>query len=511
MSRTTRPTRRTDAQLGRTWPEERDAQVEEYDRRESAVLGEAYNSTEAVTFALFTAKDTADNVLIAPRRITSDIAFVCAVDAAAIATDGITLEIRRDAVAPNIGASMTPGASGLSPAQEQVLAQARDIWRRSKVRERLMSWAEMYTRGAIGFRAVRMESGRAAILAYDPRHYTTEMDRYGLEVESTSIHMRYYDSVVVDPRTHASPASAQHTYGVLMTADEITTYVDGERVEEESGPNKLGAVPFVTAEWSAGRSGMPGWAGGAIEESMASVDSLYTQGLAIGGRHANPWLVLRGMRAAGDEKMGEMGRILEMMEGGDAHWLETSMSGARFLVELATQVRTAAQQTVPEFLFIDAGANSSGTALSYRAGAFVAKITPKRERFYRALALVTSYAVAIEMGSSWGETMDILEVQGGSALPGDVSAILDNVHDMLDRSTITLPDAVRTLQENGLLRDDVPPDEYADLLRLQRQEDAAPALERLRALAGSVPDAPEALEDDALDETTPLPDEPVAS
>jgi hypothetical protein len=483
MSQSTREQRvRSAPTEGRVWPTSRNEQVEEYDRRESATLGESYNQGEARTYGLFTARDTKGNVLIPPRRLSPHTAFVCRVDAAAIATDGVMLTLREDATTPGTGG---PAAS----VRETMLEAAKAIWRRSKILDRLEETARMYCRGAIGFAAIARDDGRAVIVAYDPRNYTYRRDQYGLDITRVTIDLPYDEADMVDPESGSISPGQRKTYRQLMEAEQIRTWVDRVAAPDQSGANLLGVVPFAEAQFAPGRGGMPDWAGGQIDELVAAFNSLLTQGLAMGGRNANPLLHYSGVMAPSNDKSGQLDTTVETHADGKVQWVEAGMSGARFLVELATAITTVIERTCPEFLFMEAGAASSGTALSYRAGAFVSKITPIRNRFYRALAEVTAYAVAIELGMPWGETMDLFEVDGGSPLQIDVSAVLDNVHEQLARRTITLEDAVARLQSVGLIRDDVSAEEYAEQLRNSDREAAAEAAALVGRASNAAPEA----------------------
>ena len=228
-------------------------------------------------------------------------------------------------------------------------------------------------------------------------------------------------------------------------------YCQGQPVPSESGRNPLGAVPLVRVAYrDVGDGSLSTWAGYGYEDALAAVDSFFTQLQALTTRHANPILKAIGVQVAQDARLSEAGRSVALPIGADLQWLEATLQGANTALDAASKMREALVQTLPEFLFVDSGASSSGTALSYRAGAFVAKIEPIRRGFYRALAEVVGMAVAIDYGAPWDDLADVYVVDGGSALPMDVSATSTLTAQLLTQGLLTAADAVRVLQGLGV-------------------------------------------------------------
>ena len=222
---------------------------------------------------------------------------------------------------------------------------------------------------------------------------------------------------------------------------------------------------------------------------MAAVDSARTQVLSIVTRHANPILALIGARLAAGEDLQTIGRTIAVPGDADVKWLEAALNGVQVAVEQADALRSALKETLPEFLFVDSGASSSGSALSYRAGAFVAKIEPIRQSIYSQLARCIGWAVAIDAGARWSEAADYYQVDGGEALPMDVSASSALYTGLAAGGWLTGADTVRRLQGLQLIGPDEDPAEYYARAQADLQarsgaglSDARDLLEQLRAL-----------------------------
>lgn len=481
---------------GRAWPRTREEAETEWDRREASYLGEAYTDEESRLYGLFQARDIQTNeVTVPPRRITADQAFLVDVDVAAIATGGLVLQVNKSAALPGQSlpppdsdpASLREGIDAAMAVSEVWLQQAKEIWRRSHVGDKVEGWARKYCNlGRVGFQVV-LKEGKAHIVAHDPRDFTVRRDELRINIVSVTIDIEYEDEPVLDVTTGqlTHEGDLWRSYRALLTSDDITVFVDGDRSAEQSGTNTLGVPPFIEVDYGAGPDGFPLWSAHGTEDGLAAVDSLYTQALHLGAHHANPILRLSdplesesssGDEVDGPDLAGQGGRILETK---DAEWLETSMSGSTFLSTTATALRSQIQETCPGFLFVDAGATPSGRALSYRAGAFVMQVTPRRERFYLALAGITAMGVVLERGDVWNDSfVDIFTVDGGPVVPADISAALSDILDSRNEGLLTNVDAIRASMALGNTPEG-DPEEY--LLRTQneqrgRQSDAVGAL-----------------------------------
>jgi hypothetical protein len=190
------------------------------------------------------------------------------------------------------------------------------------------------------------------------------------------------------------------------------------------------------------------------------IDSARSQVQAIVTRHANPILAMIGARLANGESLQTIGKTIALPEGTSVAWLEAELTGVQVALNQADSMRTAMQQTLPEFLFVESGASASGTALSYRAGAFVAKIEPIRQAMYRALALCVGWGVAIDRSQRWAPTLDVYQVDGGDALPMDVAASASLYVSLGEQGWLTGPDVVRRLQGLQLVSSDEDPAGY---------------------------------------------------
>jgi hypothetical protein len=333
-----------------------------------------------------------------------------------------------------------------------------------------------------------------------------ERDPLGLTITRAVIDVEYTDPPEPDPTTGQYEGGGEsHTYRRVLTPTEIRVYLDGAMVADESGPNTLGVVPLIPLSFRrVGEYELSSWAGDGAEDAVAMVDSLYTQVQVTGGRHANPLLVALGAQIAEGSELTQVGRTASLPSGADLKWLEATLQGVRELGAAAEALLSHVMETYPEFLFVDAGASSSGTALSYRAGAFVAKIEPVRQRIYRALSTALGMGVAIDTGQAWSEAVDLYDVDGGSALPQDVSAIASLMLDLVAAGMMRPQDAVARLMTEGVLPDDIEPAAYLAEAQIAATDREAGQIRTAMAVA----EAARALEDVALPAPAPVADDP---
>lgn len=433
------------------WPTTREGIDAEYTRRVEAYTGADYADADFTRLNLFVAKNGDNQITAATRRVTADIRFVVAVDAASIASDGVSLQVRELAL---------PGGLDAAPV---ALDFGGAVWSRSGLAAGVLSrWAiNLCVYGDVWLEVQRGEGG-AVIVAHDPRHVHATMDATGMRCTRLVVTYEYQGSAEIDMTTGQWTGKPEtHTYRRMVTPEAVTVWRDDKMSPAESGPNPLGAVPVVRVSYRSILDGtLSEWAGTGYEAAAAMVDSARSQVQAIVTRHANPILAMIGARLAAGESLQTIGKTIALPDGASIAWLEAELTGVQVALNQADSMRTAMQQTLPEFLFVESGASASGTALSYRAGAFVAKIEPIRQAMYRALALCVGWGVAIDRSQRWTPTLDVYQVDGGDALPMDVAASASLYVSLGEQGWLTGPDVVRRLQGLQLVSSDEDPAGY---------------------------------------------------
>jgi hypothetical protein len=332
--------------------------------------------------------------------------------------------------------------------------------------------------------------GGARVVAYDPRFCWAEYDlATGTELEKWTMVAPFTDEWTIGPDGVPRGARGVHTYARVVDRETVTVYEDGRMTSQE--PHGLGVVPVVHLPYQPYVDPAHGmWAAPGLDAPLAQIDSLMTMLGAVMNRHASPILVARGFKI-GSGSPFEHGRVINgIPAGGDAAYLEASLSGLDAAVAAAQQQRESVRQTLPEFLFTEAGAASSGAALSLRASQFVAKMSEIRSRWLDGIATVTEYARAMDAGRAYDPTPTIA-VTGGPILPTDAGPEIAQVQGLYDAGLLTLDDTVEHLQRLGMVPADVDPVEYAERLRARSRDTAeaeAVAVERI-ARAATVPRA----------------------
>ena len=471
----------------------RDEEIAEYDRRERAFLGVTYTDDEITRMSLFRALDMYDEIVSTTTRLNRDLAFVTGVDAAAIATNGVALRLEAD--------------EG-TPADLEV---ARAAWKRSGMNAALPRRAlEICGLGCMVIEVAPNHDGEPVIVWHDPRTVELSTDETGRCVRAV-LSFQYQSAGAVDPSTGSVSAVTQHRYVKVATPDEIIVYRDGKLSAKESGPNRLGIVPFRAIEFGRfGRQTIPLCAFSAYDDAIASMDTVASQIRRIGTTNANPLMVGTGVDVGEGAALQEVGRAIGVPnDGARIEWLTLPMEGLKALLDSAIAVREQVVQTLPEFLFVDAGSAASGLSLSYRATAFVSKITPIREGVYEALEWACSLVLALSHGVPWSQDLEVFEIDGGPALPMDQAAVVGMLVQLLEAELITREDAVRTLQGMGVIPDGVDAADYVAQI-VAESTSAADAAEarvmRIRggaAQVGATPSTAQA-EDDPGDEDEPL-------
>jgi len=439
-------------EAGRYWPTTRDGIQEERSRRMAASLGLAYSDAEIRRMNLFKALDASGQLIAETRRVLPLIRFVVGVDAAALWTQGVTW-------------SVATARLGEAPSEDRVKALAAlgsAVWTRSKMKTAgpALAW-NLCATGDWCVEVVKSPAG-AVLVPHSPRRVHVEKDPLGLTITRAVIDVDYTDSPIPDPETGKyNGGGKDHTYRRVLTPERIDVYIDGARQVNESGTNTLGVVPLVWMRFrQVGEFELSSWAGDGAEDAVAMIDSMLTQIQVVGGRNANPLLVATGAQIAEGAELTQVGRTASLPVGGDLKWLEATLNGLRELGGAAGQLYDQITQAYPEFLFVEAGASASGTALSYRAGAFVAKVAPVRSAFYDAMSEALGMAVALDAGQRWTPEADVYAVDGGSALPQDVSAIADLLTGLVAAGLARPQDVIARLQSERLLPDDLEPADY---------------------------------------------------
>ena len=434
----------------RRFPESADEWKQEYDRRHRAYVGEPYDVGEIKELKLFRALDESGDVLAETRRLTLDYRYVCDVDSAALLGDGISLQ----------GADEVDRAEGLA------------VWRRSRLQAHIERYAKILAvKGDLHLEAVMGADGRGRIVAYSPEHVEVSYDpETGTQISRAIVTIPYFDDREVDMAGNVSEEwQTAHIYRRVITADRIEVYRDGDHIAAESGPNTLGVptlvhVPFIP--YTDPAHGLN--AAYRLDEALALIDSLLTQIAAIGARHGNPLLKSAGAKVDGGSDIFKLGRVVNGPSDWDMEYIEPGFGGLNSLLQTVEQHRATLRETLPEFLFTESGANSSGSALNFRASQFVQKMQPIRARFYDALATVTEYAIHLERGTqpSVEEEQITLRVEGGDILPANTTATLEQLRIVQDSLGGILPeDRIAALQRVGLIPKDADPAAYARALQ----------------------------------------------
>lgn len=463
---------------GREWPTTSEGIRDERGRRLGASLGLGYSGAEIKRLNLFKALDANGDLIAETRRVLPLIRFVVSVDASAIWTSGLSWRVASTRMGPDV-----------DPVTVDALASfGSDVWDHSKMDEvgPSVAW-NLCAMGDWCLEVVNTSTG-PVIVSHDPRRVRVEWDALGLSITRAVVDVEYHDPPAPNADTGEYEGEGQpHKYRRILTPTEVSVYLDGRKVEAESGPNVLGVVPMVWLRFRrVGEFELSSWAGDGAEDAVAMIDSMLTQIQVVGGRHANPILVAIGAQIQNGAELTQVGRTASLPAGADLAWLEAALQGVRELGAAAASLYEQVTQAYPEFLFVDAGASSSGTALSYRAGAFSAKIAPVRASFYRGLSTALGMAVAMSQGEPWTPAADLYEVDGGSALPMDVGAVAQMLRELVADGLMLPADAVARLQSEGVVPDDLEPVEYVAQAMLAAQDREAGVIRSAAALAAEV-------------------------
>lgn len=447
----------------------------EYERRQRVYESAPYTDDEIGRWNLFRAVDENRCVVATTRRVDPLIRFVCDVDARAIASNGVVVRGPVDSQDPSEAADVEA---------------ARLAWEASSGDRHLLAWASAYAIRGDAVWEVQQHDGGARLAAHHPGNVTVWRDPNGDRIIQAAIEFDYVAPPSQEALLRGENTDRRVTYRRVLTPDVIVTK-DGDGVPVVVD-NPLGVVPIVTARFSPSPSTniIGQWAGSGLEGAVAMLDSSSCQIQTVGSRHANPLLLLKGFRLPDDSDPSAPSNIIQgVPPDSDVQWIEAALEGVRTLVESRASLREQVERLIPELLFVDAGASASGTALSYRASAFVAKIEPSRQAFYDALADGLAMAVAWDSASPASEVRRLLLsrniiVDGGTVIPADRGAVVGVVTDLVAAGLITRTTATQMLQGASVVDAGVDPEVYA--ADAQRDADATAA--RAAAAAGALAD-----------------------
>ncbi len=446
------------------WPETPEARKTEWRRRLDAYLGSDYSDAELKLLGAFQATDTAGRVIHETRRIGRAPQFVTDVCAAALG-GVLSMELVKDAdarmtrtrpvaadedaetVARRVGNEASADAAGR-------LAHGLEVWRRSDVDDRAEEWGRLGAAVGDMVWEITKDADGAFFAPHSMHHVDVRYDRWNRYPTWCRICFDF-----VEP-TGKDGADEKHTYERILTPTMVKTRIDGGKWEERSHP--LGVVPIVHFRFRGLHDPCISLhAAHGLEVAQAALDSIATQLIVIGGRTANPWLVIIGAMIAGADDPAVVGKIMNLPTGADAKWLETALTGLSALNAGGESMRARMEREAPEYLFVDSGANSSGLALSYRAGAFKQRIEPVQRRFANALAKAVALCVALDENRAYDrERDDVFVVQTGPALPEDRAALAELLLLLVEGNMLRTVDAVAALQAAGVVPADVPADVY---------------------------------------------------
>ena len=489
------------AETGRTWPKTRGEQIAAIERRRAAYLGLGYSDAEVQSLSLFKAVNSVKQLSAQTSRVMRDIAFVTDVDAASIASNTLRLSIE-DKIPEG-------------PERDTLEAGARAIWERSNIERDRLWWATtLCSEGEILLETVMQPSGPVVVMhRFDA--YQLTYDSTGSQIVRCVIDLTLPGVETVEPDGKVTRGGAR-MYRRILEPDQVRVWIDGAPVADESGPSAVGVVPVARICYKrAGDGVFPLNSAYGYDDLIAALDSMLCQMRTIATRHAHPILLGIGVSAGESAELQNQGATVAIPEGTDLKWLEAALSGIDALVKTMVEVRTAMVQTLPEFLFTEAGASASGTALSYRAASFVMAIDPIRAAFYDGMERAIGYGLAMMLARSWADLGNVVDVDGGSAIPQDVAAMATLYLTLWSAGAITGADLVGYLQAAGLASDDKGAAEYAIAAWSEytaRTGDTAANIAKLQELLGllNASESPDALAgvDDAPDAQPETPDAP---
>lgn len=475
----------TDKTTGKpAWPTTWDARRKEQQRRRDLVLMRPYAPEECERLGLFQGTNIGGEVIHRAQRISPLIGFVASVNTAILSREW-TLNLKGDTDAKENDPRLTRGA---------------ETWRRSQIPRAARLWADNLSVEADCYMESTIDDeGRAVVVHHAPQHVRVWLDSRGLELVKATITFS-----VDDP----DDDTRQVTYVRTLTRDSVSEKI-GDR-PAQTVPHKLGMVPLGWVQYAPSGVdpylGRPPWWG--IEDGVAVHDSAASILTVIGTKRANTVLFAKGVDPTAGTDAGQVangiqggsveGGIIVGPENSDISPIGHGLEGAQVLVEQATGVHATVATTCPELLFTEAGANSSGTALSRREALMVAKVGPPDAALRSSVGRAIAMAQAMADGMAWTDALDVYEVTAGPMLSPDRAAELDALLKALETGLIKPTDAVIKLQDLGYVRRDADPEAYAMEARGVDVERTAATASALSPLAGGAAPAAEVVADTAL-------------
>jgi hypothetical protein len=491
--------------MGREWPESRETRIAEVIRRRRSYLALGYSDAEVRDMGLFRALDSANNISAEAQRLYRDIAFVVNVDAASIASPEWRV---------SVDSSVTD-----EDARAALRVQIDQVWEASKIDERRHLWARtVCSEGEALLEVVQTAAAIPRIVLHPYEAYQLTYDRTGIDVIRAIIDVVLPPEETVMPDGSIEMAPEPRRYRRILTPTDVRAYVDGVLIAEESGPNPLGVVPVVRLCFMPVLDGsFCCQAGYGYDAAVAAFDSYLKQIQTLGTRHSNPLVVGVGVDLGENATLQQQGRTVAIPQDSDLKYLEPSFAGADVIVKTMESARAAMVQTLPEFMFADASASSSGAALSLRSQAFVGFISPIREAFFDGAELAMGYALAMMTNTPWGEGSDVVEIDGGPAVSQDVTLLARLYAELANAGFMTSEDVIKHLQAMGVTSDSRDPGEYARAAQAElqaRQGGTIDAIQRAEALLRMLQmdgvGAIEGMADDTPDPAEPSPETPAA-
>lgn len=419
-----------------------------YDRRWACYVGEPYDLSEIKAFHLFRALDENNDKIDETRRIFTIVKFVVDTDVGGVLGGRVALEVE-DGIAEG------------EAARAALLVAGEAVWKRSRVVERLEGWvrstavlADFYLEA---LRTSATKPYRTTLVGYDARNVTPIYDQEtGTRLLKVIVEAPYIDedTLLADGTIEQG---ALHTYRREVDEVGITVSIDGKPRPDLSGPHGAGTIPVVHLQWApftCPEHGLPAAAG--VDQAVMMMDSFSTQSKAIGTRFANPILRISGGKLPDGSDIQKFGRAFSGAADMTAGYVEPSGNMLQQLRELIREHLDYLQDTLPEFVFADAGINVSAEAKLLKAQAFENKVGDARNRIFAGLARVTAIAVAMDADAQVDPERIPFRIDAPPVLPRNVPAEIDTLIKV--RDAITPGDFVRHLQRLGVL---VEPEAYA--------------------------------------------------
>lgn len=471
---------------GRKWPTNYEERQQEHERRIDAALLAKYDKTTIDSLGLFQALDkTGSYITHETKRVVRDVSYVTEV-AAGVLVSGMSLALDDDAIPPNYvpGDTEDSDAARLESAKLMFYERGLAVWKRSKMDALSRRWAWMLSAaGDYYLEPTTTKAGEGKVIGHRPDAVEPYYDETGTELTRADIRYEYSD----EPREDGGVDD--HTYWRQIKPGMVRTQHDESGWDEVATPLSVPTIVhlqfYPSPDPEIGLHAAHG-----IEDACAVADSILTMTSTIGSHHAAPILKVTGAMVESDGvSAGQTNAILNLPSDADANWLELSMQGMSGLQAVADGLIDRTRATLPEFMFSDAGANASGTALSYRAAHLRMKLEPVAKAWREGIARAINMAVCLELGVDYSEDRTSwFKVEGAAILPQDRAAVATLVTQLVEDGFMLHEDATRVLQSANVgIPLDYEPAEYSELAQTEketRDEGVAAILEAVARAQG---------------------------